>query len=333
MRALLRPVVVRELGMVIFRPGADLMPLFSNRVLIDHAPDYMTELPSGELPPARQTLTDDGVLAGFFDNPKVIGAAGGINTLECWLMRQPHGCQWPHSDFHHHELKTARFHTGALKLCWHCDNRLETHYTEQLVEMAKANVAAWVIDMARTSFGFDESHVLSLPELCWWATKMEVVDALPEGMARRALRMPQVVVPSVSRECDITPSAPATSIVQEKAKKVLALKVDPETPESFMLRPKRRRWENETYTGWVKQQPCMCCNKQADDPHHLIGYGMGGMGTKAHDIFVIPLCRVHHDELHADQAAFEEKYGSQIELLIRFLDRVFSIGVIGTVKK
>lgn len=24
------------------------------------------------------------------------------------------------------------------------------------------------------------------------------------------------------------------------------------------------------------------------------------MGTKAHDLFVLPLCRKHHDELHAD---------------------------------
>lgn len=40
--------------------------------------------------------------------------------------------------------------------------------------------------------------------------------------------------------------------------------------------------------------------KPADDPHHLIGHGQGGMGTKAHDLFVLPLCRKHHDKLHAD---------------------------------
>ncbi|MDR9873528.1 DUF968 domain-containing protein, partial [Enterobacter hormaechei subsp. xiangfangensis] len=114
---------------------------------------------------------------------------------------------------------------------------------------------------------------------------------------------------SVMRESDIVPSLPATQIFQEKAKKIVAVKVDPETPESFMLRPKRRRWENEKYTRWVKSQQCSCCNNPADDPHHLIGHGQGGMGTKAHDLFVIPLCRAHHDELHADPVAFEAKYG------------------------
>ena len=95
-----------------------------------------------------------------------------------------------------------------------------------------------------------------------------------------------------------------------------------------MLKPKRRRWVNEKYTRWVKAQPCVCCNKQADDPHHLIGHGQGGMGTKAHDLFVIPLCREHHDELHADPVAFESKYGDQLALVFRVIDRALAIGVL-----
>ncbi|ENG6632970.1 DUF968 domain-containing protein, partial [Escherichia coli] len=31
---------------------------------------------------------------------------------------------------------------------------------------------------------------------------------------------------------------------------------------------------------------------------------------KSHDIFTLPLCREHHNELHADPLAFEEKHGS-----------------------
>lgn len=333
MRALLRPVIVRELGLVIFRAGQDLLPLFSGRVLIDYAPEYMIEWPSGALPPARQSLSDDLALAPFFISEKVIQAAGGLNGLEAWLKRQRGKCQWPHSDYHYHELVTTRFHPGSIRLCGHCDNQLRDHYTEQLSGMAKSNLAEWILDTARMGLALDESHVLTLPELCWWATRMDIVDSLPEGMARRALRMPQVVIPSVTRESEIVHDVPATSIVQEKAKKILALKVDPESPESFMLRPKRRRWENHSYTRWVKTQPCEGCRRPADDPHHIIGNGMGGMGTKAHDLFVIPLCRECHDELHADIAAFEAKYGSQIELLFRFLDRVISTGVIGTAKK
>ncbi|OQM42796.1 hypothetical protein BZK42_04395 [Citrobacter braakii] len=167
-----------------------------------------------------------------------------------------------------------------------------------------------------------------VPELCWWLVRYELADVLPESAACKVLRLPEPVVQSVTRESDLVPSVPATSIIQDKAKKVLALKVDPESPESFMLRPKRRRWVNERYTRWVKTQPCACCGKPADDPHHLIGHGQGGMGTKAHDLFVLPLCRRHHDELHVDTVAFEEKYGSQLELIFRFIDRALAIGVL-----
>jgi hypothetical protein len=304
------------------------MSLFAGRVLIDYAPEFMIEWPSGALPPARQSLGDDPVLAPFFANEKVIQAAGGLNGLEHWLVRNLGYCQWPHSEYHHNELVTTRFAQGSIRLCWHCDNKLNDHDTRQLSDMVRANVVAWIIDTARSGLGFNESHVLTLPELCWWATKMDIVDSLPEGMARRALRMPQVIIPSVTRESDIVHDVPATSIIQEKAKKILALKVDPESPESFMLRPKRRRWENKKYTRWVKAQKCACCNNQADDPHHLIGYGQGGMATKAHDLFVIPLCRAHHDELHENVKEFERKYGTQPELVLKTLDRSLAIGVL-----
>ena len=95
-----------------------------------------------------------------------------------------------------------------------------------------------------------------------------------------------------------------------------------------MLRPKHRRWVNEDYTRWVKTQPCEGCRRPADDPHHVIGHGMGGTATKAHDLFVFPLCRECHDKLHADLAAFEKKHGTQLELLFRFMNRALAIGVI-----
>ncbi|HFO4316390.1 TPA: DUF968 domain-containing protein, partial [Escherichia coli] len=55
----------------------------------------------------------------------------------------------------------------------------------------------------------------------------------------------------------------------------------------------------------------------------------GGMGTKSHDIFTLPLCREHHNELHADPLVFEEKHGSQVDLIFRFLDHAFATGVLG----
>ncbi|RIF78907.1 DUF968 domain-containing protein, partial [Shigella boydii] len=49
---------------------------------------------------------------------------------------------------------------------------------------------------------------------------------------------------------------------------------------------------------------------------------------KADDLFVIPLCRKCHSELHAGVKDFEEKHGSQLLLLIRFLMHARNSGVL-----
>lgn len=349
MRALLNTDIARKLGVVLLRPGTDLMPLFSNgRVLVETVPEHLKNLPNGAVPPARQPLAEDEALSAFFTNEKVIRAAGGLPALEYWLERGD-ACQWPHSDWHHHELTVLRHQPGAIRVCWHCDNQLRDQSTEQLAGIARKNVIDWIIQAARVALRFDEAHELTLPELCWWAFCNELTAALPESMARRALRLPDERPPSVSREIDIVPGPAATEIVQGKASRadagdcvnhtslaernqpnsaVVKLSVDPDSPESHMARPKRHRWEKPGFLRWVKSQPCACCGLPADDPHHLIGYGQGGMGTKAHDAFTIPLCRKHHDELHKDRRAFENRYGTQPELIIKLLDRAFALGVL-----
>ncbi|WP_227505369.1 DUF968 domain-containing protein [Klebsiella aerogenes] len=94
------------------------------------------------------------------------------------------------------------------------------------------------------------------------------------------------------------------------------------------LAGKRIRWVSDGFISWVKTQPCMCCGQSADDAHHLIGWGQGGVGTKAHDIFTIPLCRKHHRTLHHDPVAFELEHGTQPELIIKLLDRAYALGVL-----
>ncbi|HDV0351578.1 DUF968 domain-containing protein [Klebsiella pneumoniae] len=350
MRALLTPEVVPRLGVVLFKPGKELMRLFRNgRVLIESEPKSMAGLEAGAVPDAHQPLAEDKVLEDFFTSERVIKAAGGLPGLEYWLQHNIRECQYPHSDYHHHELVTMRHPPGAMMLCWYCDTRLREQTTGTLTALARRNVIDWVIDTAITGLQLGRERELSLPELCWWAVYSGAADAITETMAQRGLRLPEEPFQSVYKESDIRPSVPATSILQEKLPssgaaqacrpnegaqaqqeqpKVLALAADPESPESFMLKPKRRRWVNQTYTDWVKRQPCECCRRPGDDPHHVIGHGMGGTATKAHDLFVFPLCRECHDELHADVNAFEEKKGSQLQLLFRFLDRAIAIGVI-----
>lgn len=148
-------------------------------------------------------------------------------------------------------------------------------------------------------------------------------------------RMLIIPVPNSLNDKSVGPISLSSSFLSdefngvEEIKQVLKLTVDPEPPASLMLKPKLQRWINDNYLKWVKSQPCCVCNSIAHDAHHLIGHGQGGMGTKAHDLFTIPLCRIHHDELHKDKTEWERVHGSQLVLLFQFLDRSIGLGVFG----
>jgi len=342
-RALLTPIVIHQLGQVILKPSRDLLPLFSSgrRVLIESEPVDMKSLPVGRVPDARQPLAEDPLLVSFFIDERVINAAGGINSLESWLLKQVKHCQWEHTDYHFRELVTMRHEPGAIAVCWACDNKLRDQFTEQLGDIARKNVIEWMISSILTDLGYNSERVLSVAEVCWWAIYRGIPDTITEELARRAMRMPVEAHQSIQKESDITPSIPATWLVRDHVdpylnrdpltplpRPVVTLAVDPESPQTLFARPKRIRWESAKYLKWVKTQPCACCGQTADDPHHLIGWGQGGMGTKAHDILALPLCRQHHDELHRDIQAFEQKHGTQPEMIIRLLDRAYSLGVL-----
>lgn len=168
-----------------------------------------------------------------------------------------------------------------------------------------------------------------LSESCWWMVRNDLADVLPERAVKKVLRMPRAIVHSAIHESKIFPSVPATSIIQDKAKKVLAFRVDPEYPESFMLRPKRRRWVNERAIRWVKSQPYVCYGKQADDLHHLTGHGQGGTGTKAHDL----RCCLWAESITTSYMRIlgHSKRSTALNwgLIFHFIDQVLAIGVLG----
>lgn len=61
---------------------------------------------------------------------------------------------------------------------------------------------------------------------------------------------------------------------------------------------KRKPVRNKKYTDWVKTLDCCLTGAPADDPHHIIGVGDGGM--KACDLFTMPLTREAHTRMHDD---------------------------------
>lgn len=331
MRGILRPIIVRELGQVILKPGAELLPMFGDRVMISTVPIEFRELPSGALPSTEQQIAVDPRFRPFFQHERVLAAAGGINSLESWLGRR-NECQWKcaEDDYHDKNMDTMRYGTGAIRLCWHHANLYRDKTMDELSAIADQNIADFVVYRSRIYFMFDESHQLTLPELCWWAWVNEVIDLIPDDIAAASLRIkPRTMASGSRRESELTqtpaPSEVIAAIAKKAAKKLV---IDPAPPKSFFKLPKRDRWESKTYIQWVKSQACVIRGVKADDAHHIIGHGQGGMGTKAHDLFTIPLCREEHDALHRDPSRWEAEHGSQIELWFRFIDHSLSTGAI-----
>lgn len=73
-----------------------------------------------------------------------------------------------------------------------------------------------------------------------------------------------------------------------------------------------KEYRNKKYITWIKTLPCVISGLPADDPHHIIGHGMGGMGTTASDLFAMPMCRAVHARLHSmSHKDWEAENGSQ----------------------
>jgi hypothetical protein len=59
-----------------------------------------------------------------------------------------------------------------------------------------------------------------------------------------------------------------------------------------------RRYRNKDHLRFVAQQPCLLRGRKPSDPHHLRFVQPRALGRKASDEFTVPLCRVHHREVH-----------------------------------
>ncbi|MCZ9164862.1 hypothetical protein OM318_24180, partial [Escherichia albertii] len=72
------------------------------------------------------------------------------------------------------ETVIHRYGTGAMVLCWHCDNQLRDQTAESLEQLAHQNLSAWMIDVIGHVISGTQERELSLAELSWWAVRNQV---------------------------------------------------------------------------------------------------------------------------------------------------------------
>lgn len=359
--------VQRELGLVMLNVP-ESHRYIGRKVLITLAPTCMQRQDAGEVsvnlevdPMLTEFFSSDAVC-------NVCGGAQGMKNWlistghsRCHL----HDKEYCHPEITWWEsdagaLSVCWYHDPCTRT-----NEINAAYIAQVTEKMLNIRREYVVFKIRAGMGISD-RPMSLYELMWFAVSHSVHEHLPPKMLAKVAGYVEKPIPVVKlgdkpdyysrfltepTESDYAESkiaeiqrshTAAASVIHKVPKPVLVDETPPEPvekavktldaddapPASFMLKPKRIRWQCEKYTRWVKCQPCVCCGAQADDPHHLIGHSQGGMATKAHDIFTFPLCRQHHDQLHRDPRSWEAQHGSQVRHVLRTIDKAFALGVL-----
>jgi hypothetical protein len=61
--------------------------------------------------------------------------------------------------------------------------------------------------------------------------------------------------------------------------------------------PKRHR--SKEHLRFVAQQPCLICGRSPSHAHHIRFAQSRGLSLKVSDEFTVPLCALHHSQVHA----------------------------------
>ena len=64
----------------------------------------------------------------------------------------------------------------------------------------------------------------------------------------------------------------------------------------MLSKPARDR--DRVHLRYVAGRPCLVCGRTPSDPHHVKFAESWTVGRKVSDRFTVPLCRLHHHELH-----------------------------------
>jgi hypothetical protein len=80
-------------------------------------------------------------------------------------------------------------------------------------------------------------------------------------------------------------------------RKVNERRSDPGSNEVTVIgKPVRER--DREHLKFVAAQPCLICGRTPSDPHHIKFAEQRAMGRRVSDRFTVPVCRLHHRELH-----------------------------------
>jgi hypothetical protein len=85
--------------------------------------------------------------------------------------------------------------------------------------------------------------------------------------------------------------------------------------------PKPRRNRDKEHLRFISRQPCTVCGRQPCEAHHIRFAQPSALGRRVSDEYTVPLCRLHHRELHRignERAWWEQLNIDPLAIALRF---------------
>src|ERR1700733_6271055 len=165
-----------------------------------------------------------------------------------------------------------------------------------------------------------------------FAVRTALKDASPEGpgveqaalvptdASKPALASPETVKRPRGRPKKVTTTSDQTTVSSVSVQSTTVNKPPHLVPQqadtahekidkSVLTFGEPRRLRDKAHLKYVASQPCLICGRSPADAHHLRFTQPRAMGLKVSDEFTVPLCRIHHRDVHSvgDEVAWWER--------------------------
>jgi ribosomal protein L44E len=189
--------------------------------------------------------------------------------------------------------------------------QLSASLRESLIEqMAAINSADEAAAWARRSLPAKNTLTAAdarMVEQRFQAKLAEIGDAGDAGEAREESEEAAARLPHAVPAQSMVSADSADAVRSENAAAAAGKRSRSRTAVGPLRKTVRRR--DKAHRKFVLRQPCLVCGRVPSDPHHLTFTQPRSLGRRASDEFTVPVCRVHHRELHrsGDEAAWWQK--------------------------
>ncbi len=129
-----------------------------------------------------------------------------------------------------------------------------------------------------------------------WEQNVEAVRSLSRALKQDRLPKSGIAPQLVAhlKRCAVELAAPRVENPQSRSNGAARTKID----KSTLPIGEPRRIRCREHLRFVASQPCVICGRSPCHAHHVRHAQSRGLGLKVSDEFTVPLCAIHHHEVH-----------------------------------